>query len=158
MVRFIMRIKANLENVKNLRPCGRDFRYYFKLQCMNCGEENPNFVYVCEEETSPLPTGRGQAHLVSKCKLCARDTSVEIIEKSSKPYSASGEFRNFVELECRGVEPIDYEPRVGFVCEGEESDLLFEEVDLSEKEWVDYDEKKQCSVGIYEFESMFCRL
>lgn len=37
----------------------------------------------------------------------------------------------------------------------EESGKIFENVNLTEKEWVEYDEKSQQSVGIYEFESRF---
>lgn len=43
----------------------------------------------------------------------------------------------------------------GFVCQGEESGLQFDEVDLTELEWVDYDEKATCSVGITELEWKF---
>lgn len=34
----------------------------------------------------------------------------------------------------------------------------FEDVDLSEKEWVDYDEKNQTSVGVYELEWQFIKV
>lgn len=34
----------------------------------------------------------------------------------------------------------------------------FEDVDLSEKEWVDYDEKNQTSVGVYELEWNFIKV
>lgn len=36
-----------------------------------------------------------------------------------------------------------------------ESNTLFENVDLEEKEWVDYDEKKNQPVGIYEVKHQF---
>lgn len=34
----------------------------------------------------------------------------------------------------------------------------FEDVDLTEKEWVDYDEKNQTSVGVYELEWQFVKV
>lgn len=43
----------------------------------------------------------------------------------------------------------------GWTAEAAESTSCFKDVDLSEKEWVDYDEKSRESVGVYEFESKF---
>lgn len=34
----------------------------------------------------------------------------------------------------------------------------FNDVDLTEKEWVEYDEKNKTSVGIYDFESKFIKI
>lgn len=47
---------------------------------------------------------------------------------------------------------MDYRPTDGWIVSVEESNKVFNDVDLSEKEWVEYDEKIQDSVGIYEFE------
>lgn len=47
---------------------------------------------------------------------------------------------------------IDFSPRNGFKCCGVDSNTLFEDVNLEEKEWVDYDERKNQPVGIYEVE------
>lgn len=60
-----------------------------------------------------------------------------------------------VTFDCRGLEPIDYSPRTGFAAEGVESGTQFNEINLEEKEWVDYDEKAQKSVGIYDLDFKF---
>lgn len=60
-------------------------------------------------------------------------------------------------FDCRGIEPIDFSPREGWIAVAEDSGTTFEDVDLSEKEWVDYDEKTKQSVGIYDIESKFIR-
>lgn len=64
----------------------------------------------------------------------------------------SEKFKSIVAFECRGIEPVDYRPTDGWIVSVEESNKVFNDVDLSEKEWVEYDEKIQDSVGIYEFE------
>lgn len=43
----------------------------------------------------------------------------------------------------------------GWIGEASKSSSCFTDIDLTEKEWVEYDEKSQESVGIYEFESKF---
>lgn len=69
-----------------------------------------------------------------------------------------GKFKTIVIFDCRGLEPTEFSPRDGWIVKIEESNKVFEDVDLSEKEWVEYDEKIQQSVGIYEFESQFIKV
>ncbi|XP_071811229.1 CXXC motif containing zinc binding protein-like isoform X1 [Apostichopus japonicus] len=154
-----LQMKANLENVTNLKADGMDFRWYMKFQCSNCQEVSTAFQYITLAETTDLKGGRGSANLVSKCKLCSRENSVAIIPESLTSYNAddSNRFKTIVSFECRGMTPVEYSPRVGFVCQGAESSSKFE-VDLGENEWVDYDEQSKESVGIYEFESKFVNL
>lgn len=45
----------------------------------------------------------------------------------------------------------------GWVVEGLESGMKFSDIDLSDKEWVEYDEKAKNEVGIYEIEHEFSR-
>ncbi|XP_070562924.1 CXXC motif containing zinc binding protein-like [Ptychodera flava] len=159
MVKIGLQIRANLENVTNLQPEGEDFRWYLKLKCLNCGEEPDHFQYLTLLESSPLKGGRGSASLVVKCRLCSRENSIDIIKESIKSYNAEDNlrFKTIVTYDCRGTEPTDFSPRAGFVCQGAETGTPFE-VDLQEKEWVDYDEKAKDSVGIYEVESKFVKV
>ncbi|XP_052242627.1 CXXC motif containing zinc binding protein-like [Dreissena polymorpha] len=108
-------------------------------------------------ESAPLKGGRGHASLVLKCKLCSRENSIDILPDSISSYNAedSNQFETVVVFDCRGVEPVDFYPRVGFTAEGEETGTPYPEVSLTEGEWVDYDEKKGESVGIYEIEQKF---
>lgn len=158
-MRIGLQIKANLENVTNLRAEGADFRWYLKFQCGNCQEISQAFQYVTLVETADLKGGRGSANLVSKCKLCSRENSVAIIPESLTSYNFedSNKLKKIVAFECRGMTPVEFSPRAGFACDGANSSSTFE-VDLGENEWVDYDENSQESVGIYEFESQFINL
>lgn len=75
-------------------------------------------------------------------------------------YSTSdqGKFKTLIVFDCRGVEPVDFAPGPGWTAKVEESTKVFNKVDLTEKEWVEYDEKSQKSVGIYELESQFIKV
>lgn len=151
--------KADLENVTDLRTAD-EFRWYLKLRCVQCGEENPKWVYADPNETQEMPGAKdGEAHIVMKCPLCARVNSLEIVDGSLEAYTAdhSGTFHKIVSFDCRGVEPFDFDPRVGFRANGTESGTLFDEIDLAEKEWSEFDEKAGESVGIYGVEHQFAK-
>ncbi|GIZ02576.1 CXXC motif containing zinc binding protein [Caerostris extrusa] len=155
-----LQIKAILENVTDLEAYGEDFRWYLKLKCMNCGEEPNKWQYVSLSEKLPLKGGRGEANFVSKCKLCARENSVEIFLDSFQKYTAddSETFKTIVAFDCRGVDPTDFSPRIGFRAVGETSGTIFDDIILEEKEWVDYDEKSKLSVSVCELEHKFVKL
>ena len=67
---------------------------------------------LCIQESSPLKGGRGSASLVAKCKMCSRENSIDIIQDSITPYDASESFKTIVVFDCRGIEPVDFSPRV----------------------------------------------
>ncbi|XP_067582282.1 CXXC motif containing zinc binding protein isoform X2 [Pseudorca crassidens] len=140
MGKIALQLKATLENVTNLRPVGEDFRWYLK-------------------DNVALKGGRGSASMVQKCKLCSRENSIEILSSTIKPYNAEDneKFKTIVEFECRGLEPVDFQPQAGFAAEGLESGTVFSDINLQEKDWTDYDEKAQESVGIYEVTHQFVK-
>lgn len=154
-----LQLKANMENVTNLIPNGDDYRWYLKLRCMNCGEETEKWQYIIALEKIPMKGSRGEANLVSKCKLCGRENSVDIIKDSLTAYSSKDEsFQTVISFECRGLEPFDFSPRGNFIAEGLESDTKFTDINLEQKEWADYDEKAKVCVGIYDLEHRFVKL
>lgn len=155
-----LQISAVLENVTGLKPDGDDFRWYLKLKCSNCGDETEEFVYLSLSESQPLKGGRGHASLVIKCKLCVRENSIDIIRESIASYNDedSPNYKTIVVFDCRGVEAIEYDARVGWVAEGSESGTKFEEVDLSQREWYDFDETAKLSVGVTDFKHQFVRV
>ncbi|XP_028834196.1 CXXC motif containing zinc binding protein [Denticeps clupeoides] len=159
MVKFALHFKATLENVTNVRPLGDDFRWFLKLKCGNCGEVSDKWQYVTPMDSVPLKGGRGSASMVQKCKLCSRENSIDILKDTVTPYNAedSEKFKPMVQFECRGLEPVDFQPQAGFAAEGAESGTKFPEVNLLEKDWTDYDENASESVGIYEVTHQFVK-
>ncbi|CAG2103943.1 unnamed protein product [Medioppia subpectinata] len=164
MHKTALQMKAILENVTNLRPNGDDFRWYLKFKCNNCGEESDKWMYLSLEETFPMKGSKGEAHLVTKCKMCSRDCSVDVFPKpldilsdmiSKYTNEDSNTFKTIAAFDCRGLSIIDYSPRIGFVCEGTDSGTAFDDVNLEDNDWVDYDEKSNASVRVYDLQFKF---
>lgn len=70
----------------------------------------------------------------------------------------AGSYKTIVVFDCRGVEPFAFSPRAGWIVQSTENGQSFEDVDLSEDDWVEYDQKNKNSVGVYEFASQFVKL
>ncbi|KAK1165072.1 CXXC motif containing zinc binding protein [Acipenser oxyrinchus oxyrinchus] len=159
MVKIGLQFKAMLENITNVRPFGDDFRWFLKLKCGNCGEVSDKWQYITLMDSVPLKGGRGSASMVQKCKLCSRENSIDILKDTMKPYRAedSERFKTVVQFECRGLEPVDFQPQAGFAAEGAETGTPFTEINLQERDWNDYDEKAKESVGIYEVAHQFIK-
>ncbi|XP_057299631.1 UPF0587 protein v1g245604-like isoform X1 [Hydractinia symbiolongicarpus] len=159
MVKIGLQFKSTLENLTNLKAEGDDFRWYVKTKCLNCGEETKAFIYLCLLENAPLKGGRGHASIVSKCKLCSRENSIDILKETITEYNIehSGSFHTIVVFECRGMEPTEFSPRTGWSASGAETNSQFL-VDLTEGDWCDFDEKASVSVGIYEIEHKFVKV
>ncbi|KAH9491616.1 hypothetical protein Btru_031046 [Bulinus truncatus] len=157
MVKIALQLNAQLENIQEFYPVGEDFRWYIKLQCSSCGEETPDFVYCSVSEKYPSPHGKSTCSLVIKCKLCKRENYIDIIEDSVSSYTKddAGTFKTVVVFDCRGATPVDFSPRVGWEAVGVESETNFPDVDMSNCEWFDYDEKAGQPVCITELKYQF---
>ena len=55
-------------------------------------------------------------------------------------------------VECRGIEPIEWLLNMDsrFECIGLTEETKFNEIDLSDNEWSEYDERAGCGVSIME--------
>jgi Eukaryotic protein of unknown function (DUF866) len=73
------------------------------------------------------------------------------IKEAPKPYPQSSPPKtvNILELDCRGLELVDFKAEGGaWLAEGIESRTKFFDIDLSEGEWYEYDEKASAEVSI----------
>ncbi|KAJ9071061.1 hypothetical protein DSO57_1000738 [Entomophthora muscae] len=132
-----------------------------KVECSSCREVNPKWITINKVDFTDLSNSRGEANLVIKCKFCSRESSASVDTSCPiKPYDIenSGKFAPFVTFECRGLEFVEFEPRDGFLAFGAESRTKSDEIDLTEGEWADYDEKSCTEVSIMEIESKFEKL
>ncbi|KAJ7038291.1 hypothetical protein C8F04DRAFT_1090150 [Mycena alexandri] len=158
MVRLLLEIKAELENVTGLEPSD-DFDFFFKVQCNSCHETHPKPVSLNRQEAFDLPGSKGNtANFVWRCGECKRESSATF-EKGYplRPYIAeNGQFGPLLIIECRGLEFIDFDPRGIWKCKGMKG-TVFSEVDLEDGEWTDYDEKAALPVGVSEFESRWAK-
>lgn len=66
--------------------------------------------------------------------------------------------KTIIEFDCRGLEPVEFSPRAGWIVKSTDNGPMFSDVDLSEDDWVEYDTKNDVPVGITEFKSAFIKL
>ncbi len=158
MGKIALQIKANMENVTDLKPDGDDFRWYFKLKCESCGEVSSSFQFFTKNDEHELKGNRSFANLVSKCKLCSRQNSINVISETIAAYSSEDsenqKFKTVAVFDCRGMAPVEYQFSTSWVCQGTESGTKFA-VEFEDNEWGDYDEKAKESCGITELEHRF---
>ncbi|KAK7064301.1 hypothetical protein R3P38DRAFT_2823626 [Favolaschia claudopus] len=160
MVRLLLSIKAELENVTDLQPLD-DFEYFFKVKCNSCHETHPKSVSLNRHVLSSyeLSGSRGNtANFVWRCGECKRESSAKFEDAYGvKPYVAeNGQFGPLLVVECRGLEFVDFEPRGMWKCKGMKGSI-FSDVDLESGEWNDYDEKAALPVGVSEFGNQWTR-
>jgi hypothetical protein len=153
MGRIALLWKAELENLSNLIPANKaEYDFPLKVKCTSCNEVHSKHVTVNGTDKTELPGSRGESNFVWKCSFCSKVSSANVELNTIQPYMAddSGQFKQLVVFECRGCEFVGFEPRDGFEAEGAESGTKFDDIDLSEGEWVEYDEKSKLPVGISE--------
>ncbi|KAL8299981.1 hypothetical protein RB593_009704 [Gaeumannomyces tritici] len=136
---FALLLTAEMQGVTNLRPSDTEenpFWYTFKVQCTSCREVLANWVGVNRFETNEMSGSRGEANFVWKCKNCKRESSASI-KAAPTAYEASepAKARKILEFDCRGLEFTEFQPE-------------FTEIDLTEGEWFEYDEKAGDEVSI----------
>ncbi|KAI8995038.1 hypothetical protein BDB01DRAFT_847020 [Pilobolus umbonatus] len=157
MVKLGLYIKADLENITDLKPV-EEFEWSFKIECTSCHEKDPSWISFNPHESYDMNSSRGSANLVMRCKFCKRDGSAQF-EPSFKLQSYNiedtGKFKQIAQFDCRGLELVDFQPRESWVAKGAESNSVFEDIDLTEGEWVEYDEKTSEPVGISNIEVQF---
>lgn len=122
MVKISLQISCQLENIEELKA-EENFSYFLKLRCNNCGESDDIWHDLCEGET--VQQGRsGNSkgnNMVIKCKMCARENSIDIVEKSAGKTvwnnqqlnlmsillgtykeDDAGKFKTILQFDCRG--------------------------------------------------------
>ncbi|KAK7291019.1 hypothetical protein RIF29_05857 [Crotalaria pallida] len=162
MVNYLLKITADLENLHLLQPQGGcddpHFSYLFKLKCGRCGELSPRETCVTLSDTVPLPVGKGETHLIQKCKFCGRDGTVTMIPGKGEPLahwvSQEGKYSPLMLFDCRGVEPVDYVFTGEWKVESFKG-TKFENVDLNSGEFAEYDEKGGVPVMISNVRATF---
>ncbi|KAG9083071.1 hypothetical protein FS749_006322 [Ceratobasidium sp. UAMH 11750] len=161
MVRLLLKFKAELENVTDLKPADDNFDWFFQVKCTSCNETHSKYVTMNRAEEKTVSGGKGStAHFVWRCGLCKRESSAKFETANPvQPYTSenSGKLAPLVTLDCRGLEFTNFDPRGTWTCKGTESGTVFSEVSLDDREWTDYDEKASQPVSIMEIESEWVR-
>jgi hypothetical protein len=73
------------------------------------------------------------------------------IREAPKPYHQSSSPSSvIIELDCRGLEFVEFNPQGEWVAKGEDSGTSFIGIELQEGDWYDFDEKAGREVSITE--------
>jgi hypothetical protein len=125
------------------------FEFTFKIQCNSCREVHGNEVNINQYEQHSIQGSRGEANFVFRCKNCKRESSASV-QTSKKRYMVedSGKDVTMLTIDPRGIDFVEFIPVGLFSCRGPQSNTPFNDVELDEGEWYDYDEKAGDEVSI----------
>ncbi|CAI4222650.1 unnamed protein product [Auanema sp. JU1783] len=148
----------NMVGVTNLRiedPI--EYRWFIKVKCTGCGEIPQVWQYVVIEELVPIPESKSEAHLVEKCNFCNRVNYLCIVPSTMNNYKIekNREFQQVVIFESRGMEPVEFDLRSGWTVDSVHSPVVFQDIDLEDRAWADYDDREHIPVEINEIEYRF---
>lgn len=153
---FLLQIKAQLQNVDLIaRP--EDCQWCLTLK-NSVGEDVREGVYVSIDEEIELTGSRGTANFAMKWEKDSRKEAylnLQHVKGVTRNYKAedSGNWVPIIAFECRGLDPIDLSPEDNWNVVTSSGQMI-ENVDLSEKEYYDVDDKGD-EVSITELEWKF---
>ncbi|TPX48520.1 hypothetical protein SeMB42_g02958 [Synchytrium endobioticum] len=150
MPKFSLALKADLENLREVRPLS-DSQWHIKFKCLKCREDaSDSYTTMRASEVVPIPNSRGECHLVMKCTFCKAEANASIDAASITSYTSSGAFQSIVRVESRGVEPFDWKCEEPMTATST-SDQEFLDASL-DGEFCDYDERGKVPVSIMNVE------
>jgi ribosomal protein S27E len=83
MVKIQLQLSDILENIATIKS-SHDTRFFLKLKCSNCGESDDVFHDISENEKVHQDTRNAKGYnLYIRCKMCSRENSMDVVEKSS---------------------------------------------------------------------------
>lgn len=97
---------------------------------------------------------RGEANFLVKWPGASAQSYIKLIsvKNVSGEYKSSGQWVTILGMECRGLVPSNWIPGIDFNATST-GGTQFEGIDLTEKEWADYDEENDQSVSVMNVES-----
>jgi ribosomal protein L44E len=156
MVKFYLKLSATLEAVTNVEPLDTPttpYEYTFTIECTKCRHTHEKPVNINRFESHEITGSRGEASFVFRCKECKSEHSATLT-RTSKTLTAEDAEANkaaaLLEIDARGVEFLEFLPEGRFMAVGSESGTKFDEVDLEDGEWYDYDDKAGAEVSVTE--------
>ncbi|KAH3667072.1 hypothetical protein WICMUC_005419 [Wickerhamomyces mucosus] len=150
---FKLQLTATLEGLTDLSPKDTQenpFEYTFLIECTQCREQHDKEITINRFEKHEISGSRGEANFVFKCKNCRKESTISI-ERTKNVYTIedSGKSVDFLSIEARGLDIVKFLPENGFfISKGAESITKFDDIDLSEGEFYDYDDNAGAEVSI----------
>lgn len=152
MPRCSVEVSAELLNIQSI-AAPDDYPWHLFLMCCNCGEKTDKPIVISKnEEVSGI---RGASvNLKISCKLCKRVNDMKILPGKHVYTAEDNGWVQFLQLECRGVEPTELllADDVPFEITGLQGASI-EDGFIEDGEFYSYDESTQTEVSITEFET-----
>lgn len=151
MVKFYLKASADLDGVTDVQPFDtpeNPYEYTFIIECTRCREVHDKPITINRFESHDVTASRGEASFVYKCKGCKSEHGATITRTSDKLTPENSKDIRILEIDARGVDFNEFHPDGRFSAAGAESRAKFEEVDLEDGEWYDYDEDAGAEVSV----------
>lgn len=105
-------------------------------------------------DVEALDGSRGEANFVVKFPGASSQSYIKLVavKNVSGEYNKSGQWVTILGMECRGLVPVTWIPGIDFNATST-GGTQFDGIDLTEKEWADYDEENELSVSVMNLES-----
>lgn len=143
---FALQLKADLEGVSNINTAGR-----YCLDLSKDGEGKTG-IYIDQSDKVEMADSRGTCHLQIKLPGMSKPANLSILE--TFPYTAedSGSFKTVARIEARGLDVDAWQAREDFVVVSE-GGKRFENADLGNGDYTEYDEEHDQAVSVLEIET-----
>lgn len=154
MTIFYLSGKATLDGITDVQPVNDPqdkFEYTFRIECTRCRNVHDKPVTINTYEKHEIGGLRGEALFVFRCKECKSELSANVAATKTT-IAELDQWARLLEIDARGLEVVEFIPEGKFQAVGAELSTKFNEVDLEEGEWYDYDEKQGAEVSITEVE------
>ncbi|GAW82064.1 hypothetical protein, conserved [Plasmodium gonderi] len=156
MKNTVLRIKADLENVKKLY-CDNDFLWAFNIKDSTSSLTRENIQFR-KTDILEIPNSRGTANFMVKWTEYPKYSTINFVNtKNSCSYdsTADNDWQDFAAFECRGIELVEFLPHGNFIVEDTKGKIYYD-VNLSDLNWCDYNQDHEMCVGIYNVEHEIC--
>lgn len=145
---------AELANVTDLEPLNTPqspYEYTFTIECTKCREVHDKPVTINTFEQHEITGSRGEASFVFRCKICKSEHLAQITRTKEKlTIEDNGKWVRILEIDARGMDFIKFDALGQWQCHGVTSPTIFDEVDLEDGEWYDYDDNAGEEVSVSE--------
>lgn len=154
MVKFYLKSMAELANVTDLEPLNTPqspYEYTFTIECTKCREIHDKPITINTFEQHEISGSRGEASFVFRCKNCKSEHLAQIGRTKEKlTIEDNGKWVRILEIDARGLDFIKFDALGQWQCHGVNSPTVFDEVDLEDGEWYDYDDNAGEEVSVTE--------
>ena len=157
---FVLYVKADMENCTDFGPMSPASHWWTLDLKQSDGDEERSGVSVSRSEEVELKGNTSEtANFVMKWSE-KRYCSINVVDVKGLTRTVTAEdvenqvFVPLVGFECRGCEPTRWEPGGGYTCRSTKG-VRFDDVDLGEGEWMDYDADHDLSVLIENVQHKF---